>query len=52
MSHRDGLTDVHVDVVLSLWWKDLWDLGGAVLPLAFHAFKGGYEEAAIGSVLL
>ena len=33
-------------VVLALWWKELWDLGGGVLPLAFHAFKGGYEEAA------
>lgn len=36
----------HVDVVLSLWWKPLWDSGPAVLPLAFHSFKGGYEEAA------
>ncbi len=35
-----------VDVVLALWWKELWDLGGGVLPAAFHAFKGGYEEAA------
>ncbi|MDO3395056.1 UvrD-helicase domain-containing protein [Nocardioides sp. SOB44] len=35
-----------LDVVLALWWKELWDLGGGVLPLAFHAFKGGYEEAA------
>lgn len=35
-----------LDVVLALWWKDLWELGGGVLPLAFHAFKGGYEEAA------
>jgi DNA helicase-2/ATP-dependent DNA helicase PcrA len=34
------------DVVLALWWKELWDIGGSVLPLAFHAFKGGYEEAA------
>lgn len=34
-----------LDVVLALWWKDLWDLRG-VLPLAFHSFKGGYEEAA------
>lgn len=38
----DGL-----DVVLALRWQDLWDLGGGVLPLAFHSFKGnGYEEAA------
>jgi DNA helicase-2/ATP-dependent DNA helicase PcrA len=35
-----------LDVVLALWWKDLWEVGGGVLPLAFHAFKGGYEEAA------
>ena len=34
------------DVVLALWWKDLWDLGPSVLPLAFGSFKGGYEEAA------
>lgn len=34
------------DVALALWWKELWDLGGGVLPLAFHSFKGGYEEAA------
>jgi DNA helicase-2/ATP-dependent DNA helicase PcrA len=27
-------------------WRPLWDLGGGVLPLAFHAFKGGTEEAA------
>jgi DNA helicase-2/ATP-dependent DNA helicase PcrA len=27
-------------------WKPLRDLGGCVLPLAFHAFKGGTEEAA------
>lgn len=37
---------VDVDVVLALWWAELWNLGGGVLPLAFHAFKGGYEEAA------
>jgi DNA helicase-2/ATP-dependent DNA helicase PcrA len=35
-----------VDVVLALMWKPLWELGGGVLPLAFHAFKGGTEEAA------
>lgn len=36
-----------LDVVLAVQWKDLWDLGGGVLPLAFHSFKGsGYEEAA------
>jgi DNA helicase II / ATP-dependent DNA helicase PcrA len=32
--------------VLSVQWKQLWELGHSVLPLAFHAFKGGYEEAA------
>ena len=42
--HDRGLGDV--DVVLSLMWKPLWELGGGVLPLAFHAFKGGTEEAA------
>lgn len=35
-----------VDVALALWWKDLWAIGGGVLPLAYHSFKGGYEEAA------
>jgi DNA helicase-2/ATP-dependent DNA helicase PcrA len=39
-----GLEDL--DVVLALLWKNLWDLGAGVLPLAFHRFKGGYEEAA------
>jgi len=42
--HDSGFSGV--DVVLSLMWKPLWDLGGGVLPLAFHAFKGGPEEAA------
>lgn len=35
-----------LDVVLALRWKSLWELGAGVLPLAFHGFKGGYEEAA------
>lgn len=35
-----------MDVVLALFWKDLWEVGGGVLPLAFHSFKGGFEEAA------
>jgi DNA helicase II / ATP-dependent DNA helicase PcrA len=39
-----GVEDL--DVVLALWWKNLWDLGASVLPLAFRGFKGGYEEAA------
>jgi len=39
-----GLEDL--DVVLALQWKSLWELGAGVLPLAFHGFKGGYEEAA------
>ncbi|MEV0467234.1 UvrD-helicase domain-containing protein [Nocardia tengchongensis] len=34
------------DVALALFWKDLWAIGGGVLPLAYHSFKGGYEEAA------
>ncbi len=43
-SHGDDLAGL--DVVLALWWKELWELGPGVLPLAFHAFKGGHEEAA------
>lgn len=35
-----------MDVVIALWWKELWNVGGGVLPLAYHSFKGGYEEAA------
>lgn len=35
-----------IDVAIALWWKDLWAVGGGVLPLAYHSFKGGYEEAA------
>ncbi len=35
-----------LDVVLALWWRSLWELGSGVLPIAFHTFKGGYEEAA------
>jgi DNA helicase-2/ATP-dependent DNA helicase PcrA len=35
-----------LDVVLALHWKPLWETGEYVLPLAFHAFKGGTEEAA------
>jgi DNA helicase-2/ATP-dependent DNA helicase PcrA len=38
--------DLAVDVVLGLFWKNLWEVGSKVLPLAFHAFKGGSEEAA------
>lgn len=41
---NDGLK--HLDVVLALRWKSLWELGQGVLSLAFHGFKGGYEEAA------
>ncbi len=44
VSHETNLGEV--DVVLAVQWKQLWELGGGVLPLAFHAFKGGYEEAA------
>jgi DNA helicase-2/ATP-dependent DNA helicase PcrA len=43
-SHETDLAGL--DVVLSLWWKRLWELGPGVLPLAFQAFKGGHEEAA------
>ncbi len=36
-----------IDVAIALYWKDLWAVGGGVLPpLAYHSFKGGYEEAA------
>jgi DNA helicase-2/ATP-dependent DNA helicase PcrA len=42
---REG-ADCGVDVVLGLFWKPLWEAGNNVLPLAFHAFKGGSEEAA------
>ena len=35
-----------LDVAIALFWKDLWAIGGGVLPLAYHSFKGGYEEAA------
>jgi DNA helicase II / ATP-dependent DNA helicase PcrA len=48
-SPADGIGDL--DVVLALWWKNPWDLDAGVLPLAFHGFKGGYEEAA-ATVLL
>lgn len=40
----DGLEGL--DVVLALTWRSMWELGAGVLPLAFHGFKGGYEEAA------
>jgi DNA helicase-2/ATP-dependent DNA helicase PcrA len=43
-SHETDLAGL--DVVLALWWKKLWELGPGLLPLAFHAFKGGHEEAA------
>ncbi|MBC2644773.1 MULTISPECIES: UvrD-helicase domain-containing protein [unclassified Rhodococcus (in: high G+C Gram-positive bacteria)] len=50
LRNGDGVT-LHtypgdLDVVLALWWEELWDTGGGVLPLAFGSFKGGYEEAA------
>ncbi len=38
--------EVGIDVVLGLHWKPLWQAGDHILPLAFHAFKGGSEEAA------
>lgn len=40
-----------IDVVLSLWWAPLWELGPGVLPIAFQSFKGGPEEAAAILVL-
>lgn len=43
---RTGGSAPGVDVVLALRWKPLWEAGDQVLPLAFHAFKGGSEEAA------
>ncbi|HUZ54394.1 MAG TPA: UvrD-helicase domain-containing protein [Streptosporangiaceae bacterium] len=41
-----GGADPGIDVVLGLFWKPLWEIGNHVLPLAYHAFKGGTEEAA------
>lgn len=43
-SHKTDLAGL--DVVLAEWWRDLWELGPGVLPLAFQGFKGGNEEAA------
>jgi len=43
---RAGGAAPGVDVMLALQWKRLWEVGDHVLPLAFHAFKGGSEEAA------
>ncbi len=40
-----------LDVVLSLWWAPLWELGPGVLPIGFQSFKGGPEEAAAILVL-
>jgi DNA helicase II / ATP-dependent DNA helicase PcrA len=45
-TNGSGGADPGVDVVLGLFWKPLWEIGNHVLPLAFHAFKGGTEEAA------
>jgi DNA helicase-2/ATP-dependent DNA helicase PcrA len=46
-----GGANVHADVVLASTWNQLWEVDNHVLPLAFHAFKGGLEEAA-ATVLL
>lgn len=46
-----GVASVHADVVLASTWNQLWEVDNHVLPLAFHAFKGGLEEAA-ATVLL
>jgi DNA helicase II / ATP-dependent DNA helicase PcrA len=45
-TNEPGGVDPGIDVVLGLFWKPLWEIGNHVLPLAFHAFKGGTEEAA------
>lgn len=42
----DGGASAGADVVLALTWKQLWDAGAHVLPLAFSSPKGGTEEAA------
>ena len=47
----NGGADVGVDVVLALFWKPLWEVGQQVMPVAFHSFKGGNEEAAATLVL-
>ena len=44
LNHEADLAGL--DVVLALRWKSLWEIGPGVFPLAFGAFKGGYEEAA------
>lgn len=44
LNHQADLAGL--DVVLALRWKSLWKIGPGVFPLAFGAFKGGYEEAA------
>ena len=46
-----GGANVDADVVLASTWNQLWEVDNHVLPLAFHAFKGGLEEAA-ATVLL
>lgn len=45
LDHQGG-AEAEVDVVLGLFWKPLWEIGEQVLPLAYHSFKGGTEEAA------
>ncbi|MCF7552259.1 UvrD-helicase domain-containing protein [Pseudonocardia sp. WMMC193] len=42
----DGGISAKIDVALGVLWKDIWDVGAHVLPLAFHAPKGSSEEAA------
>jgi DNA helicase-2/ATP-dependent DNA helicase PcrA len=39
--HDDG-----IDVVLACQWKQLWDVGPHVLPLAYGSAKGNMPEAA------
>lgn len=38
--------DDRVDVVLACQWKQLWEIGGHVLPLAYGSAKGNTPEAA------
>ncbi|MCA1675915.1 MAG: hypothetical protein LC799_28335, partial [Actinobacteria bacterium] len=40
-----------VDVTLATTWKQLWTTSHQILPLAFHSFKGGAEEAAAALLL-
>ena len=43
---QDGGIAAGIDVALGVLWKDVWEVGSHILPLAFHAPKGSSEEAA------